>query len=130
MLFWKLGRPANWYLMNHLDLGHQGEEMALDHLRKEGYEILCTNWRFRKYEVDIIGRFKDEVIFFEVKLRSGNTYGEPHVFVGKKKQKNLINAADAYAQKYEIDQNIRFDIIGITLNHKPEINHITDAFHT
>lgn len=116
--------------MNHLDLGITGEQIALDHLIANGFEILETNWRFRKYEVDIIAREKDELVFIEVKLRSGHSHGYPHEFVGKTKQRNLIRAADAYAQEFEIDHNIRFDIIGIILRNEADIEHIRDAFHT
>lgn len=116
--------------MNNLDLGLQGEKLAVDHLNSLGYEILETNWRFKKYEVDIIARSKAEIIFVEVKLRSRRQYGEPYEFVGKTKQKNLIIAADAYVQQNEIDDNSRFDIIGIISNREIKINHIIDAFHT
>ena len=116
--------------MNHNELGELGEQLARDHLSRLGYEILNWNWRYRKYEVDIIARDKDEIVFVEVKIRSAGAMAEAHEFVGKTKQRNLISAADAYMISNELDENVRFDIIGILMLKQPKIEHFIDAFHT
>ena len=41
-------------MSNHLELGKKGEEIATNFLVKKGYEILDTNWRYRRSEIDII----------------------------------------------------------------------------
>ena len=41
-------------MAEHNDLGKLGEELAVDFLEKNSYEILETNWTFQKAEVDII----------------------------------------------------------------------------
>ena len=43
-------------MAEHNDLGKFGEELAVDFLEKNGYEILETNWTFDKAEIDIIDR--------------------------------------------------------------------------
>lgn len=116
--------------MNQYDLGQQGEQIACDFLAKKGYRVLEKNWRYRKLEIDLIAEDGDEMVFVEVKLRSAHEYGNPRDFVGRTKQLNLIKAADAYVEKMEIDKNSRFDIIGISVENKLEIEHIIDAFHT
>ena len=40
-------------------LGIVGEKRAKNLLLEKGYQILHENWRFKKYEVDIIASFKD-----------------------------------------------------------------------
>jgi putative endonuclease len=36
------------------NIGEKGEKIALDYLRKEGYEIIATNWTAGHKEIDII----------------------------------------------------------------------------
>ena len=43
-------------MAEHNDLGKFGEELAVDFLEKNGYEILETNWVFDKAEIDIIAQ--------------------------------------------------------------------------
>ncbi|MFY7938847.1 MAG: YraN family protein, partial [Flavobacterium sp.] len=43
-------------MAEHNDLGKLGEELAVDFLEKNSYEILETNWTFQKAEVDIIAQ--------------------------------------------------------------------------
>ena len=44
-------------MQNNLqNLGKLGEGIAKNHLENNGYTIIETNWRFKKYEIDIIGK--------------------------------------------------------------------------
>ncbi|HCQ12584.1 YraN family protein, partial [Flavobacterium sp.] len=43
-------------MADHNDLGKFGEELAVDFLQQNGYEILETNWVFQKAEIDIIAQ--------------------------------------------------------------------------
>ncbi len=45
-------------MAEHNDLGQAGEALAVAELRRLGYDILHTNWRFGKDEVDIIAKEK------------------------------------------------------------------------
>ena len=46
-------------MAEHNELGQLGEDLAVDFLQKNGYEILDRNWRFQKAEIDIIAQ-KDQ----------------------------------------------------------------------
>lgn len=111
-------------------IGREGEDLAIQILRKKGYEILATNWRYRRAEVDIIARFGAILCIIEVKTRSYSYFGNPDSFVGKRKMKMLIDAGVAYAHQHGYDGELRFDIMGILLNpdESPQISHIEDAF--
>jgi putative endonuclease len=112
------------------DLGREGETIASTFLIEKGYSIKEKNWRFRNDEIDIIAESADFVVVTEVKTRSGNYFGEPEVFVNRAKQKNLIRAAQAYVEKYNIDKEIRFDIVSIIkTKEKVVIEHIENAFY-
>ena len=47
-------------------LGVEGEKIAKKHLLEKGYIILQENWRFKKYEVDIIAKKNDQIIFVDL----------------------------------------------------------------
>lgn len=110
--------------------GKAGEEVAKAHLLKNGYEILETNWRYRKYEVDIISKKDETIVFVEVKSRKSNTFGEPEIFVTRQKQNFLIAAANHYIITNDIDLESRFDIIAIVqFNNSQTVKHLEGAFY-
>ena len=55
----------------------QGEDIAIDYLRRKGYVILDRNWRSGHREIDIVARKDDTVVFVEVKARANAFYGNP-----------------------------------------------------
>lgn len=109
------------------DFGNYGEQLATTYLLNHGYTIIVLNWRFKYWEVDIIAKDDDILVFVEVKSRSKDNYGQPEDFVDLKKQRNLIQAADAYLELTAYEGEIRFDIVSVYLeNSKLEL--IKDAF--
>ncbi len=117
-------------MAKHIVLGKNGEEAAVNYLISKGYKIRDTNWRFRKYELDIVAEYSGLLIIAEVKSRSGTYFEQPFQAVHKKKQGFIIEAANAYIQKFEIDSETRFDIISIVARGEGfEIEHIEDAFY-
>jgi putative endonuclease len=113
------------------NLGETGEEMAAKFLEKHGFTILHRNWRTRKLEVDIVALHGKYLVFVEVKTRSGTFYGEAVDAVTRKKQKQIIKAANDYYSQYKREEESRFDIIGIWHQPgiEPEIRHLADAFY-
>ena len=112
------------------ELGKSGEEIAYDYLIKKGFKILEKNWRHNKDEVDIIATRGEYLVIVEVKTRSTFYFGEPQIFVNKKKQGFMIRAANAYILKNNIDNETRFDIISIVQSgDRVSIRHIEDAFY-
>ncbi|ANW97274.1 hypothetical protein AXE80_13660 [Wenyingzhuangia fucanilytica] len=116
-------------MATHNDLGHLGEALATEYLIKQDYTILDKNWRYLKAEIDIIALKNNVLTIIEVKTRSTDFFGNPEEFITKSKIKLLINAADAYVQKRNLDLEVRFDIIAIVKNkHETKIEHIKEAF--
>jgi putative endonuclease len=118
-------------LSHHYKLGVEGEALALEYVTSTGYKVLHTNWRYGKKELDIVTTKDNMLVVFEVKARWGDYWEEPKESVKKRKQKNIIEAADAYVEKFDINMEVQFDIIGIIYrpNIKPELEHIPDAFY-
>ncbi|WP_317899102.1 YraN family protein [Aurantibacillus circumpalustris] len=110
--------------------GQEGEIIARKYLISKGYELLELNWRFRKYEIDIIAKKDETIVFVEVKTRKSNTFGEPEVFVTKQKQNFLIAAANQYLIENNIDLESRFDIISVLqFNNNHTVKHLEAAFY-
>ncbi len=110
-------------------LGKTGEELAISFLKEKGYEILFTNLRFEKVEVDIIAKDKNQIVFVEVKTRS-SAMVEPEKAVNKSKQKNLQRAAEIFLEERQLKNELRFDIIAIVKQkNNTDIEHFEDAFY-
>ena len=120
-------------MAEHNIIGKQGEKIAVEIMRKKGFRILETNWRFGYLEMDIIAANRKEIAFVEVKTRT-STYGDkrPEEYVDMTKKKRMTAAANAYIKKNGIELAPRFDVIGILLDPTTGkvqyINHIENAF--
>lgn len=114
----------------HNELGQQGEKAALHYLIADGYEILETNFRLGKSEIDIIARQNEMLIFVEVKTRRSKVWGNPEDTISVKKMQLLMKAAYYYMEIIKHEWEIRFDVIGIVLpkNGHIVLTHFKDAF--
>ena len=113
----------------HNLLGEEGEKIAVRYLKSKGYIVYQTNWRFGKLEIDIIAEDGQELVFIEVKTRSSEIYGRPEEAVGDAKETAILNAADIYVRDFNLEIEVRFDIISVLMNkNKSKICHIIDAF--
>ena len=116
-------------------IGDRGEVIAAAYLEAQGYTILERNYRFEHAEVDLVC-FKPaaqggELVFTEVKTRSGLGFGRPEEAVTEEKKRHLIRAAKAYLYERKLEGSpCRFDVISIVLQggQEPEIEHFEDAF--
>lgn len=116
-------------MAKHNELGELGEDLAVEELEKNGYEIVERNWRYKKAEIDIIARKNEVLAIVEVKTRSNNYIGNPQDFVTPKKIKMLVEAVNEYVVSKDLDVEVRFDIIAIIINqNKLTLEHLEDAF--
>ena len=116
-------------MASHNQLGKKGEQLAVDFLIENGYDIVERNYRFNKAEVDIIAQKEDVLAIIEVKTRSTTDFGNPQDFVKPKQIKNLVKAVDEYVIVNNLEVDVRFDIIAIVKEEKQfNIEHLEDAF--
>ncbi len=116
--------------MNRKAMGDQGEKTAAEYLEKKGYTIRDRNFRYGRYEVDLIARDGDTLVFVEVKATSSIEYGYPEEKVDITKQKKISLAAQAYIEQNKLDNmDCRFDVISMIQDSgENQIEHIEDAF--
>lgn len=99
--------------------GKKGEEIAKHFLEKNGYKLIGQNFKNRFGEIDLVATNKGKIIFIEVKLKIGDSFGSPEEMINSKKlfqvQKtawSFLNQNPKIAQKY---QTYRIDAVCIVL---------------
>lgn len=116
-------------MAQHNELGKRGEEEAVEYLKSKGYKIVCRNWRFYGYEIDIVAENEEFIVFVEVKTRTSVQWGNPVGFVDRSRMCRMLDAADHYLIEMDVDKPARFDIIGLAWNGRGfDLEHIDDAF--
>ena len=114
----------------HLTTGKQGEKMAANYLKKNGYKIVEKNYHCKFGEIDIIALDGDILSFIEIKTRSTNEYVPPEFTVTKHKQSKIKRSAGHYLGRHGIEnRDCRFDIVAITMGKgKKDVILYKDAF--
>lgn len=118
-------------MTQNLSLGHSGERIAEDFLRKKGYKVLLKNYRSPLGEIDLICLDHLTYVFIEVKTSSSLDFGIPALRVNAKKQRQVVQAALSFLkQRGKFHCDCRFDVVSIliTKGQVPEIEHIENAF--
>lgn len=108
-------------------LGAQGEQQAVFFLKQRGFQILDTNVRVGRWELDIVAldRRYSEVVFIEVKTRSSVTFGHPSGAVGFKKRQAMLRAAVTYLRTKRLDADFRFDVITVSPDGTEHFENVT-----
>lgn len=95
-------------------LGRWGEWVALQYLRRSGWDIVARNWRGRKGEVDLIAYDGLVLVFVEVKTRRTPGALLPENQIGKSKEAILETLAFEFTLRHELlDCPVRVDVIAI-----------------
>lgn len=110
-------------------IGKYGEELARKFLSERGIEIRHCNWIFKHKEIDIIAENKKYLLIIEVKTRSDPEFEDPREAITLTKQKNIVYAAQHYVDEFDIEKEVRFDVISVVMSkNEYEIEYIEDAF--
>lgn len=119
--------------LNKKELGEKGEQLAVDFLIENGFEIIECNYRYGYGEIDIIAKDLSDGItaFIEVKTRQNLDFGEPEYAITKNKQRQIKKMAELYLYDKQIEElDCRFDVIAVLLKdiNNPSIKHYINAF--
>ena len=115
---------------NNKVLGDGGERLAKAYFVSKGYRILNANYKTDIGVIDLVVTNETDLIFVEVKTRSGLGYGYPAEAVTFAKQKRISQVASQYIKRFGLyDVPVRFDVVEVFAQ-SGEINHIEDAFNS
>lgn len=108
--------------------GSEAETMAASFLARQGYQVLCRNYRYGKSEIDLIAQKGSFIVFVEVKYRTNTSFGHPEQVISYQQVNRIATAAQAWMESQKIDAPVRYDVISITSSAgMPIIRHFEDA---
>ncbi|MDD4924691.1 MAG: YraN family protein [Dehalococcoidales bacterium] len=117
--------------LSRKEIGRLGETLVAEYLKKNGFNIIETNYRCHFGEIDIIAQEEDCIVFAEVRTKTSSGFGTPEESVTNTKKKHLIKTAYIYlGEKDKMQADWRIDFIAVELdrNNKPSrIEHYRDA---
>jgi putative endonuclease len=116
-------------------LGDIGEQLALEHLERLGYELVTRNHRTRWGEIDLVVHDGRSLVFVEVKTRRASRQGRgPWEALHGPKQRQVRRMAAAFLA--EVSERpraaeLRFDAIGVVIDSRGRLvalDHVEAAF--
>jgi putative endonuclease len=113
------------------DVGRRGEECAAEYLLAAGYTLLERNWRCDQGEIDLIATRNGDIVFVEVKTRSGTGFGHPFEAITVAKLARLRRLAGAWCRQSGLRaRRIRIDAIAVISRpgQEPQIEHLEGVF--
>jgi Predicted endonuclease distantly related to archaeal Holliday junction resolvase len=114
----------------HHDTGKTGEELAIAWLLQNNFSILMRNWRYKRYEMDIIAEKNGVLHFIEVKTRRSQAFGFPEERIDRHKIRRMLRTGTAFQGQYRQWMQVQYDILSIMLLHNqpPEYYFIEDVY--
>lgn len=101
---------------NNQQFGKQGEMIAVNFLKNQGYSIVEKNFHQGYSEIDIIAKEADTLVFVEVKTRAGDEFGTPEEAITPWKLRNLKRAAEFYILCNPVgESSVRIDAVCISM---------------
>jgi len=95
-------------------IGAWGESVAANLISAAGYTLIAQNVRTPYGEIDLIAQQGQTMVFFEVKTRSTDDFGNPEEAVDARKVEHLIGAALYFIQQQpNFVGDWRIDLIAI-----------------
>lgn len=116
-------------------LGLRGEEVAAQHLRRRGFEIVERNYRTRWGELDLVAFDGATLVFCEVKTRSvGRDGARPFDSLHARKRAQVRRMARQWLSARagrRFASRLRFDAIGVIFDAAGDLTtleHLEGAF--
>ncbi len=112
-------------------IGKEGEELALEYLLQRGLRLQTRNWRFGRWELDLVMEDDCCLRIVEVRSRKEPAAVSPQDTVSRHKQTCLRKAAAAYARCYCIQKEVVFDVVAVLMREDGTvlIEYFPEAFY-
>jgi len=104
--------------LNRYKRGKNGEDIACEYLKEQGYFVIEKNYRGKRGEIDIIARDGNVIVFIEVKSWKTIPVSEAEFSMSIMKKRKIINTAEQYI--FENNRqisgfDIRFDFVFVDM---------------
>ena len=96
--------------------GNRYEQLAADHLEKQGLQLIRSNYHCRLGEIDLIMQDQNTLVFVEVRYRLRNDFVSAVVSINAAKQQKILRTAMVYLKQHKLNDKVpcRIDLIGLT----------------
>ncbi len=113
----------------HLQKGENAEQQALSYLQQQGLQLICSNYRCKTGELDLVMKEGSVLVIVEVRYRKSDQFGGALASITRQKQMRIIAATQYYVIINKFSHfAIRFDVVAISGNNRLEW--IKNAFQT
>ena len=112
-------------------LGRRGEDIAADHLQRQGLVLLSRNWRRPQGEPDLVPTDGHPPVVGEVKLRSGRGADAPAQAATQRKASTIRLVTRYWLAAHRVRWcEVRFDVVAVDCppGAEPTIEHFVEAF--
>lgn len=121
----RFGKPKT----AHLQSGADAERLALSHLQGQGLTWVCSNFRCKAGELDLVMRDGEMLVVVEVRYRKSEQYGGALASITPQKQARIIAATQHYVIIHKLNHlSVRFDVVAVSGDQR--LNWIKNAFQT
>ena len=112
------------------EIGRAAEKAAFKALKRARYRILARNRRTRRGELDAVCFEGGQIVFVEIRSRTGSSGGGAIEAFGPRKRRQVVRAAAEYmAEKRVEEESVRFDVVAVDASAEPpSCEIIRDAF--
>ena len=111
-------------------LGSVGEWLAVRYFQSRGYVLLETNWRYARFEIDLIAALGKVLHIVEIKARASDRHGLPEDSVDDRKVRRLMQAGARYMYLHPQWIQVQYDVLSIRIfkDRAPEFFLIEDIW--
>lgn len=111
------------------ETGLLGEKLAANFLESKNWQIIKRNWQYKQWEIDLIARKNDCLLFAEVKTFDFGFVLPPVQKMGRSKLRSLAQGAEAWLSLNDFEGQIRFDLLYVLMQQQPpEVIHYEDVW--
>ena len=114
-----------------VEVGKEGEQCALEYLLLRGFRLQTRNWRYRKWELDLVMEDDRCIRIVEVRTRKEPAVVLPQDTVSKSKQDCLRKAAAAYVRRFAVQKEVVFDVVSVLIREDGTVSvtYFPEAFY-
>lgn len=91
--------------------GGDAEDSAAQFLARHGLVMVARNYRTRLGEIDLVARDREVLVFVEVRMRRGASFGGALESITARKRSRIAAAARQYLMRFRREPACRFDVV-------------------